>query len=155
MPTVRNFRPLKSSTLVIGLLNQPSGWVRAGGVESNAVERRLDAGIRWDRGDRGGRSGRLDDDLEGDLLDGCEVQLVGVRPSARSDPVPAGSEPHGTAGAVPGDLHDVDVLERRDRDRRRIGRHDRSDAQVGSIQFGRRLDARARRRGPAEGRLGP
>jgi hypothetical protein len=30
MPTVRNFRPLKSSTLVIGFLNQPSGCVGIG-----------------------------------------------------------------------------------------------------------------------------
>src|SRR4029078_11184217 len=30
MPTVRNFNPLKSSTLVIGLLYQPSGWVGIG-----------------------------------------------------------------------------------------------------------------------------
>ena len=30
MPTVRYFRPLKSSTLVIGFLNQPSGWVGIG-----------------------------------------------------------------------------------------------------------------------------
>ena len=30
MPTVRNFRPLKSSALVIGFLNQPSGWVGIG-----------------------------------------------------------------------------------------------------------------------------
>ena len=30
MPTVRNLRPLKSSTLVIGFLNQPSGCVGIG-----------------------------------------------------------------------------------------------------------------------------
>src|SRR6267154_1738824 len=30
MPTVRYFRPLKSSALVIGFLNQPSGWVGIG-----------------------------------------------------------------------------------------------------------------------------
>ena len=30
MPTVRNFRPLRSSTLVMGFLNQPSGWVGIG-----------------------------------------------------------------------------------------------------------------------------
>src|SRR6478736_157900 len=30
MPTVRNFRPLKSVVLVIGFLNQPSGWVGMG-----------------------------------------------------------------------------------------------------------------------------
>ena len=30
MPTVRNFRPLKSSVLVIGFLNQPSGCVGIG-----------------------------------------------------------------------------------------------------------------------------
>src|SRR5262245_356345 len=30
MPTVRNFNPLKSSTLVIGFLYQPSGWVAIG-----------------------------------------------------------------------------------------------------------------------------
>src|ERR1043166_58116 len=30
MPTVRNFSPLKSSTLVIGFLYQPSGWVGIG-----------------------------------------------------------------------------------------------------------------------------
>ena len=30
MPTVRNLRPLKSSTLVIGFLYQPSGWVGIG-----------------------------------------------------------------------------------------------------------------------------
>ena len=30
MPTVRNFRPLMSSTLVTGFLNQPSGWVGIG-----------------------------------------------------------------------------------------------------------------------------
>src|SRR6476646_8172482 len=30
MPTVRNLRPLKSSTLVIGRLYQPSGWVGIG-----------------------------------------------------------------------------------------------------------------------------
>ncbi len=30
MPTVRNLRPLKSSGLVIGFLNQPSGWVGIG-----------------------------------------------------------------------------------------------------------------------------
>jgi hypothetical protein len=30
MPTVRNLRPLKSSVLVIGFLNQPSGWVAIG-----------------------------------------------------------------------------------------------------------------------------
>src|SRR4029450_9386244 len=30
MPTVRNLRPLKSSTLVIGFLYQPNGWVAIG-----------------------------------------------------------------------------------------------------------------------------
>jgi len=30
MPTVRYFMPLKSSTLVIGFLNQPSGCVHIG-----------------------------------------------------------------------------------------------------------------------------
>src|SRR5258706_3254657 len=30
MPTVRYLRPLKSSTLVIGFLNHPSGWVGCG-----------------------------------------------------------------------------------------------------------------------------
>src|SRR3954463_9899749 len=30
MPTVRNLRPLKSSTLVTGFLYQPSGWVGIG-----------------------------------------------------------------------------------------------------------------------------
>ena len=30
MPTVRNLRPLKSSALVMGFLNQPSGWVGIG-----------------------------------------------------------------------------------------------------------------------------
>src|SRR3954470_25029684 len=30
MPTVRNFKPWKSSALVIGFLNQPSGWVGIG-----------------------------------------------------------------------------------------------------------------------------
>src|SRR6476659_11517455 len=30
MPTVRYFTPAKSSTLVIGFLNQPSGWVGIG-----------------------------------------------------------------------------------------------------------------------------
>jgi hypothetical protein len=30
MPTVRNFRPLKSSTLCTGFLYQPSGWVGIG-----------------------------------------------------------------------------------------------------------------------------
>ena len=30
MPTVRNLSPLKSSTLVTGRLNQPSGWVGIG-----------------------------------------------------------------------------------------------------------------------------
>ena len=32
MPTVRNFNPLKSSGLVTGFLNQPSGWVGIGPV---------------------------------------------------------------------------------------------------------------------------
>ena len=30
MPTVRYLRPFRSSTLVIGFLNQPSGWVAIG-----------------------------------------------------------------------------------------------------------------------------
>src|SRR4029079_4399296 len=30
MPTVRNFMPFMSSTLVIGFLNQPNGWVGIG-----------------------------------------------------------------------------------------------------------------------------
>ena len=30
MPTVRNLSPLKSSGLVTGFLNQPSGWVGIG-----------------------------------------------------------------------------------------------------------------------------
>ena len=30
MPTVRNLRPLKSSALVMGFLNQPRGWVGIG-----------------------------------------------------------------------------------------------------------------------------
>ena len=30
MPTVRNLSPLKSSGLVTGFLNQPSGWVGMG-----------------------------------------------------------------------------------------------------------------------------
>ena len=30
MPTVRNLRPWMSSALVIGFLNQPSGWVGIG-----------------------------------------------------------------------------------------------------------------------------
>jgi hypothetical protein len=30
MPTVRNFRPLRSSARAIGFLNQPSGWLGIG-----------------------------------------------------------------------------------------------------------------------------
>ena len=39
MPTVRNFMPLKSSTLVIGFLNQPSGCVGIGPYRNDTTFR--------------------------------------------------------------------------------------------------------------------
>src|SRR4029079_4820336 len=43
MPTVRNFRPLKSSDLVIGFLYQPSGCVAIGPYGNDTTLRVIDA----------------------------------------------------------------------------------------------------------------
>ena len=43
MPTVRNLRPLKSSTLVTGRLNQPSGWVGIGPYGNETTFAPIDA----------------------------------------------------------------------------------------------------------------
>src|SRR5438046_1884123 len=43
MPTVRNLMPLKSSTLVIGFLNQPSGCVAIGPYGNETTFRPTDA----------------------------------------------------------------------------------------------------------------
>src|SRR4029434_3987293 len=43
MPTVRNLRPLKSSTLVIGFLYQPSGWVGIGPYGNDTTLAPIDA----------------------------------------------------------------------------------------------------------------
>ena len=45
MPTVRNLRPLKSSTLVIGFLYQPSGWVGIGPYGNDTTLAPIDAKI--------------------------------------------------------------------------------------------------------------
>ena len=43
MPTVRYLMPLKSSTLVIGFLNQPSGWVGFGPYAKETTLAPIDA----------------------------------------------------------------------------------------------------------------
>src|SRR5438552_15148884 len=43
IPTVRYFRPLKSSGLVIGFLNQPSGWVGIGPYGNETTLAPIDA----------------------------------------------------------------------------------------------------------------